>query len=43
MLINDPELAVKILKEEYKDDADWNKYPRFKEIDDIGIIGISLD
>ena len=43
LLINDPELAVKILKEEYKDDADWNKYPRFKEIDDIGIIGISLD
>lgn len=42
LLIKDPLSAVATLKEEYKADPEWDKYPRFKEIDDITILGLSI-
>ena len=39
LLIKDPLSAVATLKEEYEADPEWNKYPRFKEIDNITILG----
>ena len=42
LLIEEPLSAVATLKEEYEADPEWNKYPRFKEIDDITILGLSI-
>lgn len=41
-LMNDSEGAMEYLKREYEKDLEWEKYPRFKAIDDITIISARL-
>ncbi len=41
-LMEDPTAAVEYLKEEYEADADWEKYPRFKALDDITVLAMAV-